>query len=59
MEYEADQRHAELIIKEMEMQAANPVTIPGTADTKEEAESYQESPELRQANATAFRGLAA
>ena len=41
------------------MQAVNPVTTPGTAETKEEAERYLESPELRQADATAFRGLAA
>ena len=41
IEYEAEQRHAELIIKGMEMENAAPAPTPGAAHTKEEAKDYE------------------
>ena len=59
VEYEADQRHSELIVREMGMQAAKPVATPGASETKEEIKAYQTSPEMNRSDATVFRGLAA
>ena len=57
--YEPDQRHAELIVKEMGMEGAKPAPTPGVPETKDEVRMYDQSPELSKADSTAFRGLAA
>ena len=56
-EYEADQRHAELIIKGMNLVGANGVKSPGEDDKPWEAETDDE--ELRGSDVTAYRALAA
>ena len=43
VEYESDQRHAELIVKGMEMENAAPAPSPGVTYTKEEAKAYEDS----------------
>ena len=59
VEYEPDQRHAELLVREMGMETSKPVATPGVADTAEEHAAYENSPELTRADATLFRGMAA
>ena len=59
LQCEPDQRHAELIVKEMGMEGAKPAVTPGTAETKEETKAYDKSPELSRRDAAVFRGLAA
>ena len=59
VEYEPDQRHAELIVRELGMETARAVSTPGAAESREEAEANEDSPELEKADATAYRGLAA
>ena len=59
VEYEADQKHSELIIKSMEVENATPAPTPGTALTKEEAKAYEGSALMSSFDASAFRGLAA
>ena len=59
LEYEPDQRHAELIIRDMGMRKAHQAPIPGIAATKAEERQYAQSPQLNCKDATAFRGLAA
>ena len=59
IEYEPDQRHAEIIIKEMGVEGAKPATCSGTTETPEEAELIAASLEMSSSDATAYRGLAA
>ena len=59
IEYEPDQRHAEIIIKEMGLENAKPSTSPGSAETPEEAKLMAASPEMNASDATEYRGLAA
>ena len=59
IEYEPDQRHAEIIIKEMGVEGSKPSACPGAAETPEEARVMAASPEMASSDATAFRGLAA
>ena len=59
IEYEPDQRHAAIIIKEMGMENAKPSTSPGSAETPDEAKLMAASPEISASDATAYRGLAA
>ena len=59
VEYEADQRHGELIVKGMEMENAAPAPIPGVTYTKEEAKDSEDSALMSNPDASAFRGLAA
>ncbi len=58
IEYEPDRRHAELIIKDMEVSGAKPMATPGVSETKEETDGYDDSPELVGSEATAYHGLA-
>ena len=59
VEYEPDQRHAEIIIKEMGMSNARAVATPITADPKDVNKLREESEFLQGAEATAYRGLTA
>ena len=59
IEYEPDQRHADIIIKDMGMMNAKPVTTPGVAETKEELEEWQHSNTMSSNDSTAYRALAA
>ena len=54
IEYEPDQRHAEIIITEMGVEGS-----PGAAETPEEAKLVVASLEMSSSDATAYRGLAA
>ena len=54
-EYEADQRHGEIIVRETEMEDATPTTTPSTED-KEEAGDQEE---LKQEGSRWYRGVAA
>ena len=47
IEYEPDQRHAEMIIEEMGMIGAKPVNTPTVHEDKEEAEAREEADELQ------------
>ena len=59
MEYEPNQRYAELIIQGVAMEKAKPTPSPGVAATKKDDQQYDQSPQLRRTDAAAFRGLAA
>ena len=56
-EYEADQRHGEMIIKAMNLQDANPVSSPGEEPSRgmDEAEGEKLEPKI----ASEYRALAA
>ena len=54
--YEADQRHAEIGIKEMNMKKASTPTVP---EPSEEANSRLSSPNMTKDEASRFRGLVA
>ena len=57
--YEADQRHAEIVIKEMNMKRANAVSTPTVPEPSEEANSRLSSPDMTKGEASRFRGLVA
>ena len=40
-EVEPDQRHADMIVQELQLTGANGVTTPGENDTKEKMEEYE------------------
>ena len=54
---EADQRHADLIVQELQLSGANGVTSLGESDTREKMEELNE--ELLPGDITRFRALAA
>ena len=53
IEYEPDQRHAEIIIKEMGVEGAKPSASPGAAETPEEVKLMVASLEMSSSDATA------
>ena len=55
--YEADQRHAEFVIKEVNMKKANAVSTPTVPEPSEEANSRLSSPDMTKDEASRFRGL--
>ena len=57
--YEADQRHAEIIIKEMNMKQANTVSTPTVPESSEEANLRSSSPGMTKNEASRFPGLVA
>ena len=59
LEYEPDQRHAELIVKDVSMERARAVATPGTAETREETQHYAKCFEMGRSESTSYRGLAA
>ena len=59
IEYEPDQRHAEIVVKEMNMQNAKPVGTPAVTDPKNIIEMRENSKCLEGREATAYRGLTA
>ena len=73
LEFEADPRHAELIVRELELQDAKPAATPGCKETKvrkdrewkdkesddEEEEDEEDEAEMGKEDATKFRGLVA
>ena len=58
-EYEPDQRHAEIIIKEVDVEGATPSASPGAAETPEDAKLMAASLEMSSSDAAAYRGLVA
>ena len=56
IEYEAGQRHAELIIRELEMESARSMSTPGTIDRQPEDDDEKE---LTGKEATKYRRLVA
>ena len=56
-EYEPDQRHAEMIVKELGLETAKSVNTPGEDEKAWEAEANEE--ELGVAQATRYRRIAA
>ena len=56
-EVEPDQRHADMIVQELQLTGANGVTTPGENDTKERMEEYEE--ELSPSDTTRYRATAA
>ena len=59
IEYEPDQRHAEIIIKEMGVEGAKPSASPGAAETPDEAKLVAACLEMGSSDAAAYRGFAA
>ena len=59
LRYEADPTHAELIISQLELRDAKPVTTPGVTATHPRNENDDENPPLGAAEASQFRGVAA
>ena len=60
-EYECDQRHAEIILEELQLQGCKPVVTPGIEDTlkRDPVEEALGSQLLEPAAATQYRGLTA
>ena len=58
IEYEPDQTHSEIIIKEMGMEGAKPSASSGAAETPEVTRLLDASPDMSGSDATAYRGLA-
>ena len=56
---EPDQRHAEIVIKEMNMKQANAVSAPTVPESSEEANLRLSSPDMTKDKASRFRGLVA
>ena len=56
-EYEADQRHAEIIVEELKLQDAKAVGAPGEEEPKWEIEENEM--EMEESDATRYRRLAA
>ena len=59
LRYEPDPRHAEIIIAQLGLQDAKPVSTPGVSATSARSEEDQENPPLTGAEASSYRGLAA
>ena len=59
LEYEADQRHAEIIIREMNLKRGNSVSTPAVQQTGEEANLRLASPDMTKEESSRYRGLAA
>ena len=57
--YEADQRHAEIVIEQMNMKKGSAVSTPAVAEASDEVERRLRSPELTGESATKYSGLAA
>ena len=66
--YEADQRHAEIVVRDLGLQDAKPAPTPGTREELSKAslpkgvlgiEVEEQSPELDKKEASAYRGVAA
>jgi hypothetical protein len=57
LEYEADQRHGEILVQELGLQNATPAITPGTKDKKEDRTEGDK--ELSPQDATRYRALAA
>ena len=57
LEYEADPRHAEIIIAELALQSAKPVSTPGGRDNKEKEGADGDSPALDQRKMFQYRSL--
>lgn len=57
VEYEPDQRHAELVVKELELEGAKPVTSPWTS--VEKGIGQEQSPLLMAQDGTKYRALVA
>jgi hypothetical protein len=56
-EYEADQRHADILVEALKLNGANSVKTPGEDEKEHEVEENKE--ELKNGEATWFRALAA
>ncbi len=59
LEYEPDQRHAEIIIADMQMKGARPVMTPAVVEDKDAQELREASKELNKTDARQYRALAA
>ena len=60
LELQPDQRHAEIIVKEIDGRGGGKAHgSMGIVETREEIEQYSESPEVSGSDGTAYRGLAA
>ena len=57
--YEADQRHAEIVIKDMNMKRANAVSTPTVPEPNEGKNLRLNSPDMTKDEASRFRGLVA
>ena len=57
--YEPDQRHAEIIVRELGLEGGQSVISPIVADTSEQACSRDQSPELVGAEASRYRAISA
>ena len=56
-EVEPDQRHADLIVQDLQLSGANGVTTPGDHDIKEKMDEYNEL--LSESDTTRYRSIAA
>ena len=56
---EADQRHAEIVIKDMNMKKANAVSTPAVPEPSEKANLRLSNPDMAKDEASRFRGLVA
>ena len=65
LEYEPDQRHAEILVRDLGMCGSRPVATPGTKDEREAESKHKEDDEydgddpMTSESATKYRGLAA
>ncbi len=59
IQYEAAQRHTDIIIKAMDVEDARPMAGPGTQEPREEAAERERAAAMPQSEATMYRGIAA
>ena len=59
IEYEPDQRHAELLVKELGLEECKPVATPSVSESKEQQKEAEESEPLEDADASSYRSAAA
>ena len=59
IEYEADPKHVELLLREWEMETARPVVTPGVAEEKRNMDDVQENEVLDKVKAKEYRRAAA
>ena len=57
--YEADQRHADIVIKELGLEGARTLSTPGVPETAEDLRAREKSSKLSPRDSTLYRGIAA
>ena len=57
--YEADQRHADIVIKELGLEGSKSLSTPGAPETAEDLKEREKSPKLSPKESTSYRAISA